>query len=110
MADCQAMQTQALDFNLDQVLPFVQNLLPGMRRCEDMKAIGLRKNGALVAGVLYEGFNGRNTWIHVAAQPGSKWLVRDYLRACFGYPFVVCGVDRLTGYVDEKQCGIAPLC
>jgi RimJ/RimL family protein N-acetyltransferase len=81
----------------------VQGLVPGLKRSDGMKAIGLRKGGDLVAGVLYEGFNGRNMWIHVAAQPGARWLVRDYLRACFEYPFSLCGVDRLTGYVNESN-------
>lgn len=97
------MSAHSLEFDLEQVLPFVQSLVPGFKRSEDMKAIGLRKGGHLVAGVLYEGFNGRNTWIHVAAQPGARWLVRDYLRACFVYPFGLCGVDRLTGYVNESN-------
>ena len=97
------MSAHSLDFDLSQVLPFVQSLVPGLKRSEDMRAIGLRKAGELVAGVLYEGFNGRNMWIHVAAKPGAKWLVRDYLKACFQYPFVVCGVDRLTGYVNESN-------
>lgn len=97
------MSTHAFDFDLNQVLPFVQSLMPGMKRAEDMRAIGLRKSGELVAGVLYEGFNPRNMWIHVAAVPGAKWLVRDYLRACFSYPFVVCGVDRLSAYVNGSN-------
>lgn len=97
------MTAHSLDFDLEQVLPFVQSLVPGLKRSEDMKAIGLRKGGDLVAGVLYEGFNGRNLWIHVAAQPGARWLVRDYIRACFVYPFGLCGVDRLTGYVNESN-------
>ena len=68
-----------------------------------MTAIGLRHDGELVAGVVYEGFNGRNMWAHVAAMPGARWLRRDYLRACFVYPFVLCGVDRLSGYVNESN-------
>lgn len=92
-----------LDFDLSQVLPFVQGLVPGLSRSEGMRAIGLRQAGELVAGVLYEGFNGRNMWIHVAAVPGAKWLVRDYLSACFRYPFEVCGVDRLSGYVNASN-------
>lgn len=56
-----------------------------------------------LASVLYEGYNGRNVWMHVAAEPGARWLVRDYLRACFAYPFLVCGVERVSGYVAESN-------
>lgn len=93
----------SLEYDLDAVLPFMQGLVPGLARAQDMRAIGLRRSGRLVAGVLYEGFNGRNLWMHVAAEPGARWLVRDYLRACFAYPFLVCGVDRVSGYVNESN-------
>lgn len=92
-----------LEFDLETVLPFVQGLLPGLSRADGMRAIGLRRGGDLVAGVVYEGFNGRNVWMHVAAKPGANWLVRMYLRACFHYPFVTCGVDRVSGYVNESN-------
>ncbi len=95
--------THAFDYDLDAVLPFMQALVPGLARADDMRAIGLRRGGRLVAGVLYEGFNGRNLWMHVAAEPGARWLVRDYLRACFAYPFLVCGVERISGYVNESN-------
>lgn len=97
------MTCHSFEYNADLVLPFVQTLLPGLAHAEGMKTIGLRKDGQLVAGVVYEGFNGRNVWMHVAAQPGRRWLVRDYLRACFAYPFLVCGVDRVSGYVNASN-------
>ena len=74
-----------------------------MARADGMQSIGLRRNGALQAGVVYEGFNGRNIWIHVAAVAGAHWLVRQYLKACFYYPFVLCGVDRVSGYVNASN-------
>lgn len=98
-----ACMSHSFEYDLEAVLPFVQGLVPGLARAQDMCAIGLRRDGELVAGVLYEGFNGRNIWMHVAAQPGARWLVRDYLRACFAYPFLVCGVDRVSGYVNESN-------
>lgn len=92
-----------LDYEPTAVLPFMQNLIPGFSPPADVRVIGLRRGGELVAGVAYEGFNGQNMWIHVAAMPGARWLVRDYLRACFAYPFLVCGVRRLSGYVNESN-------
>lgn len=97
------MSIHALEFDPDEVLPFVKSRIPGFARAEDMRCIGLRRDGELIAGVVYEGFNGRNMMIHVAAAPGRRWLVRDYLRACFLYPFQICGVERLTGYVNESN-------
>ncbi|PIM52103.1 hypothetical protein CS062_16240 [Roseateles chitinivorans] len=92
-----------LVFNLTEVADFMRTRLPGFRLCEGARAIGLRRDGVIVAGVIYEGFNGPNIWMHVAAVPGRRWLTREYLLACFRYPFEVCGVQRITGYVDASN-------
>jgi RimJ/RimL family protein N-acetyltransferase len=67
-----------------------------------MKGLGLERDGELVAGVLYEGFNHHNVWMHVAAE-GKHWLNRDFLRYCFYYPFVELGVSRVSGYVEASN-------
>jgi RimJ/RimL family protein N-acetyltransferase len=68
-----------------------------------MKGLGLERDGELVAGVVYEGFNGHNVWMHVAAEPGAKWMTRGYLRYCFYYPFVELGCSRVSGYVEASN-------
>jgi len=97
------MTVHALEYDLDAVLPFMRERIPGFAACEGQRGIGLRRDGVLVAGAVYEGFNGRNLWMHVAAESGARWLVRDYLRACFAYPFLVCGVERVSGYVNASN-------
>ena len=68
-----------------------------------MKGLGLERDGELVAGVLYEGYNGVNVWMHVAAVSGRRWLNREYLRYCFYYPFVELGCKRVSGYVEDSN-------
>jgi RimJ/RimL family protein N-acetyltransferase len=68
-----------------------------------MKGLGLERDGKLVAGVLYEGFNGQNVWVHLAAEPGGRWMTREFLRYCFHYPFNEMKVKRLSGYVDASN-------
>lgn len=97
------LTAHSFDFDLDAVLPFAQSLIVGLARTEGMRAIGLRKDGQLIAAAVYEGFNGCNMWVHLAAVPGARWMTRAYLRACFAYPFLVCGVQRLSGYVNESN-------
>ena len=70
-----------LDFNVDQVFPFVRSLVPGLPRFDGMTGIGLRKDGELVAGVIYEGFNGPNVWMHVAAVVAESYPVTFKLYA-----------------------------
>lgn len=93
------MSKHTLEWDSETVLQFVRERIPGLPRCESMVGIGLRNDGRLVAGVVYEGINAHNAWMHVAAEPGSRWMTRSYLKVCFAYPFLVCGVRRVSGYV-----------
>lgn len=68
----------------------------------DSMAIGLAQDGELIAGVLYDHFNQRSVAMHVAAT-GRNWLNRDYLRACFRYPFLQLGVTKVLGIVDSAN-------
>lgn len=97
------MSTHALDYDLDSVLPFAQSLIVGLKRSEDMRAIGLRRDNELAAAAVYEGYNGQNMWVHLAGLPGRRWMTREFLRAGFAYPFLVCGVQRLSGYVNASN-------
>jgi RimJ/RimL family protein N-acetyltransferase len=63
--------------------------------------IGWEEGGKLRAGVVYSDFNGVNLCMHVASDGTKRWLRREYLRACFDYPFNVAGVRRVTGLVGE---------
>lgn len=91
------------EYEVDQVLPFMQRLVPGLARSEFMTTIGLKRRGELIAAVAYEGFNGRNIWIHVAGLAGRLWATPMWGRAVFGYPFLVCGVERISGYVNASN-------
>ncbi len=88
--------------NPARVYDFVKQYVP-IPIVSGMKGLGLEKDGELIAGVVYEGFNGVNVWMHVAAEPGAKWLTRDYLRYCFHYPFVELGCKRVSGYVEDSN-------
>lgn len=82
-----------------RVVRFVQAHQP-LALVENMKAIGLERDGELVAGVVYEGYNGHNVWMHVAI-PGR--ITKAYLRYCFHYPFVELGCSRVSGYVNASN-------
>lgn len=88
--------------NPARVFDFMSRLMP-IQMMPGMKCLGLERDGELVAGVMFEGFNGRNVWMHVAAIPGARWMTKEYLRYCFHYPFNEMGVDRISGYVNESN-------
>ncbi len=88
--------------NPARVWSFVRQYAP-VPMSAGMKGIGLEKDGELIAGVLYEGFNGVNCWMHVAGLPGRRWLNREFLRYAFHYPFNVVGLRRVSGWVEASN-------
>lgn len=68
------------------------------------QAIGLRDlSGELIAGVIFEGWNGTSVRMHVAAVPGRRWLNRAYLHTCFWYAFEQLGCKTVIGLVPESN-------
>jgi RimJ/RimL family protein N-acetyltransferase len=57
-------------------------------------AIGRVVDGELVAGVLYEDWNGTNVVCHIAGD--GNWASRLFLGVIFDYPFNQLNVKRLT--------------
>lgn len=72
-----------------------------LARAADQQGIGLERDGELVGGVMYEGFNGHNIWMHCAGV--GAWITRDLLRAAFSYPFVQLNVSNVWGWVDASN-------
>ena len=61
--------------------------------------IGRYKDGKIIAGVVYNLYNGPSVCMHVAAEPGNRWLTKDFLFTVFAYPFIQLGCNRVTGLV-----------
>jgi len=85
------------------VYEFVNSHGVPLVRSAGQQGIGLKKNDELIAGVLYDDYNGSNIWMHVAATPGRQWLNREYLFACFAYPFNQLNVKRVSGWVEASN-------
>jgi RimJ/RimL family protein N-acetyltransferase len=58
------------------------------------QAIGKVVDGKLVAGVLYEDFNGANIVCHIAGE--GNWADRRFLAVIFDYPFKQLKARRIT--------------
>jgi len=65
------------------------------------QTIGLAENGELIAGVVYEDFNGRSVTAHIAAKPGRRWMTKEFLAVIFDYPFNQLKVEKLIGVVPS---------
>jgi len=64
--------------------------------------IGMEKDGALIAGVVYNEYNKVNINMHVASI-GANWMTREYLFACFDYPFNKAKVKRVSAFIEEDN-------
>ena len=78
--------------------PWVAKKTFGTFAPDTSEAIGLKRRGELVAGVIYEAWNGASMVVHVAVQ---GLMTRSYLAAIYHYPFVHVGVNKLIAPVGE---------
>jgi hypothetical protein len=67
---------------------------------ERSNAIGLVREGEIVAGVVYQNWNGRSLVTHIAA---TGRLTKFYLWAIYDYAFNVCGVDKIIAPVSSEN-------
>lgn len=74
----------------------------GITSWSNAVGIGIEEDGNLIAGVVYDYYNGASICMHVAAI-GKRWMTREFLWYCFYYPFVELGVKRITGLVPESN-------
>lgn len=63
-------------------------------------AIGLERHGEMVAGVIYENWNGASFVCHIAVQ---GLMTPAYLAAIFHYPFVHCGASKIIAPVAQSN-------
>jgi RimJ/RimL family protein N-acetyltransferase len=89
-------------FGTARILAFINRHRP-LEFIQGMQGIGLERDGELIAGIIYEGYNQQSIWAHIAAEPGSQWLNKEYLRFCTLYAFEYCKVQMILGYMDAAN-------
>lgn len=69
----------------------------------DAYAIGLERNGELVAVAVYDNFSACDCNMHIASDGSGHWLSKKLLAAVFAYPFGQLGFRRVTALVPSKN-------
>jgi RimJ/RimL family protein N-acetyltransferase len=87
----------------DRVGSWVCERTGGVWSPVDAYAIGLERDGALVAGVVYDHYNGASVCMHVASDGSRRWLNRQYLHFCFDYAFNRLSVKKVVGVVPSDN-------
>lgn len=65
-------------------------------------ALGIEKDGQIVAGVVINNYNGANATAHIAVTRMTKLLPKLFEHVC-DYAFNYCGLKRLTGMVPTNE-------
>lgn len=65
--------------------------------------IGIEENNELIAGVVFNDYNGININMHVASDNTKNWMTREFLWMVFDYAFNQAKVQRITGLVGENN-------
>lgn len=80
----------------DAVKRFVSERLQGLAVREPAQGIGYARDGHVVAGILYEDWNGASVVCHMAA---SGRFTREFLRIASDYAFRQLGVHKIIAPV-----------
>lgn len=92
-----------ITFDVDRLGPWVAERTGGTYFKGSGQAIGLHRNGELVAAVLYDAFNGRSVQMHVASDGSKSWMNKAFLLMAFDLPFNQWRVNKIIGLVDSTN-------
>lgn len=84
-------------------IDWAQRALGGIRLARDAKTIAAVKGDEILAVVCYDTFTEFDCHMHIASNGSRRWLSRTLLREAFAYPFIQCGLRRVTGLVAASN-------
>lgn len=75
----------------------------GLGFFSDARAMGWGTPGDIRAVAVYERWTGTDCSVHLISDQRPGWLSRRFIAAGFTYPFVVGGLQRMTGLVPASN-------
>ena len=84
-------------------IDWAQHVMGGIRLARDAKTIAAVKGGEILAVVCYDTFTEFDCHMHIASNGSRRWISRALLREAFAYPFIQCGLRRVTGLVAASN-------
>jgi RimJ/RimL family protein N-acetyltransferase len=101
------MSAKLIYGNEEKLLPWAQERI-GVTFRRDAYTIGLERNGALVAVVVFDSFSECDACMHIASDGTTAWMNKALLLHAFAYPFTKLGLLRVTGLVPaDNQAALA---
>lgn len=90
-------------YGCDEELMAWAESVVGSKFRPDAKAIGLKRNGNIIAVTVFDGFSECDCNMHIASDNSGRWLNKDFLISSFAYPFIQLKLRRVTGLVPAKN-------
>jgi RimJ/RimL family protein N-acetyltransferase len=87
----------------ERLLPWAQERIGAGPFRRDAYAIGLEREGELVAVVVFDTFSACDAHIHIASDGTRRWMNKELLLATFAYAFTQLKLNRVTGVVPAKN-------
>ena len=85
------------------LLEWAQRVMGGVKLSPDAKTIAAVKGDEILAVACYDTFTAFDCHMHIASNGSRLWLTRAFLREAFAYPFLQCGLRRITGLVSASN-------
>lgn len=86
-----------------QLVRWADHVIQGGNFRDDAVAIGLVDGDAVRGVVVYENFSQCSVNMHVASDGSGHWITKGLLFTAFAYPFIQCGLRRVTGLVPASN-------
>ena len=83
-----------------EVGEWVADRAGGKYHPDDSQAIGLVKDDKIIAGVIFERYNGESLWVHIAAEGR---LTPTFIKAVCKYPYIDCDVNKVIATVSSAN-------
>src|SRR4051812_42663580 len=74
---------------------------------ERCNAVGLRRDGDVIAGVIFENWNRRSIVVHIAA---TGRMTPAFIAAIFDYAFNVCSVEKVIATIEDTNARSVKIC
>lgn len=94
----------------ERVARWVADRVDGFVLREGSPALGVLKDDRLVAGVVFDDYNGIHASVSIAAEPGVLWATRRTLFGLFHYPFVTLDCIALSCVIPSTNLPSLRLC
>jgi hypothetical protein len=88
----------------ERLLPWAQERLRHIRFRPDAKTIGIAStDGAVRSVTVFDTFSVNDCLVHTASDGQWGWFTREYALRTMTYPFVQCGLKRITCLISSRN-------